>query len=604
MIIKVPDWLNEESILSVEIPLNFTICFNAAKDKNGVDLLTQFIKAPIGQPSIGRLLIKDAKAGSFITLYKKDILNKECDFTDFVNMIDKNAILSVGKYSLPLRSGLYGAGIWETVKYINGNISSQNKKITDSICGDIVDFIRIEGELPFGIEYYDILRYKNNNIYEINIFYSVDDSALASYSTFTTLIIPKIECDSWCGGELSEVENIETLKNNNAFLKYVAIGGKNGSVGFIGGMPLINIINDNIHMTSHLKSSLQAVQVSEQSFKNPFTAILAWSDNPNPMSIGDMFDRITQRIILPSVNKNYIMLKSGDFELNLYKNSEGLSVAGMKDLLRNEVLLGDVEGELFKAIVRTLDTDEQFILTSLRGWNQVLTINLNERTEFIFSDNKNSLLNGISIVLSVYPDKKNCSFEWELEFKINNKNITLLRTCYPRFYYTSEPDTELFFGRGAGELLKNINNATVREFLLYSNCEASMQYMSVNNKRTSRLFYYGIHDPEGSLKYITAVQNTSVNIGFMQVMIPVENIGKGANSYKLPGCAVWQLGKGDWYDASIIYKNWVQNNAVWIPPMDENGRSDIPEWLKCAPAWTRSEFDEKGEWVEELIKIQ
>ena len=39
---------------------------------------------------------------------------------------------------------------------------------------------------------------------------------------------------------------------------------------------------------------------------------------------------------------------------------------------------------------------------------------------------------------------------------------------------------------------------------------------------------------------------------------PAANMGVGGNGFELSGEAVWQLLRGDWFDAAVIYRDWVR----------------------------------------------
>lgn len=43
--------------------------------------------------------------------------------------------------------------------------------------------------------------------------------------------------------------------------------------------------------------------------------------------------------------------------------------------------------------------------------------------------------------------------------------------------------------------------------------------------------------------------------------------------------------RGDWFDATLIYKNWVRQHARWFPQVTSEGRSDTPLWLRELSLW-------------------
>jgi hypothetical protein len=43
--------------------------------------------------------------------------------------------------------------------------------------------------------------------------------------------------------------------------------------------------------------------------------------------------------------------------------------------------------------------------------------------------------------------------------------------------------------------------------------------------------------------------------------------------------------RGDWFDASVIYRDWVEKEAMWWPDLGSEGRPDTPMWMRELPAW-------------------
>ena len=53
----------------------------------------------------------------------------------------------------------------------------------------------------------------------------------------------------------------------------------------------------------------------------------------------------------------------------------------------------------------------------------------------------------------------------------------------------------------------------------------------------------------------------------------------------MSGEAVWQLLRGDWFDAAQIYRQWAMQHAKWWPALGPDGRADTPLWMRELPAW-------------------
>jgi hypothetical protein len=66
---------------------------------------------------------------------------------------------------------------------------------------------------------------------------------------------------------------------------------------------------------------------------------------------------------------------------------------------------------------------------------------------------------------------------------------------------------------------------------------------------------------------------------------PAPNMGLARNSFALEGEAVWQVLRGDWFDAATIYKAWARREAKWWPRLARDGRADTPRWMRELNAW-------------------
>jgi len=45
--------------------------------------------------------------------------------------------------------------------------------------------------------------------------------------------------------------------------------------------------------------------------------------------------------------------------------------------------------------------------------------------------------------------------------------------------------------------------------------------------------------------------------------------------------------RGDWYDAYMIYRDWVTQHAAWYPKIVDGKRVDTPQWMRDIGAWVQ-----------------
>ncbi|MFH1924160.1 MAG: DUF6259 domain-containing protein, partial [Planctomycetota bacterium] len=95
-------------------------------------------------------------------------------------------------------------------------------------------------------------------------------------------------------------------------------------------------------------------------------------------------------------------------------------------------------------------------------------------------------------------------------------------------------------------------------------------------------------DPPASTKDIRVEGRPSDRAVVLSIDHPVPDMGAAGNRFKLSGEVVWQLLRGDWFDASITYRNWVRKEAQWYPKLTAEGREDTPAWMRELSCWALS----------------
>src|SRR4029450_5962870 len=123
----------------------------------------------------------------------------------------------------------------------------------------------------------------------------------------------------------------------------------------------------------------------------------------------------------------------------------------------------------------------------------------------------------------------------------------------------------------------------------YGQAWCTMQLMATYAESASPTgLYLGVHDPFGSTKDLTAYSDAAARTVTLAYDIPAPEMGRPGNGYTFSGEAVWQLLRGDWYDAAMIYKAWAKQRARWWPSLTLEGRADSPLWVRELSAWVQS----------------
>ena len=116
---------------------------------------------------------------------------------------------------------------------------------------------------------------------------------------------------------------------------------------------------------------------------------------------------------------------------------------------------------------------------------------------------------------------------------------------------------------------------------------ATMAFLAAYDHDGKAGLYFATHDPWASERDISVESCIAERAVVFSFDYPAPDMDQPGNGFELSGEAVWQLFRGDWFDASIIYRDWVREHAKWYPELSVNGREDTPLWMRELPAWVR-----------------
>lgn len=191
----------------------------------------------------------------------------------------------------------------------------------------------------------------------------------------------------------------------------------------------------------------------------------------------------------------------------------------------------------------------------------------------------------LGLILSYEKKENQNRIEWTVEVKNDSKLYTLMWCSYPRMYFSSHEKCDLFRPCHGGAIFENVNQTDYIDFGAYpSGFQNPMPFYAVYSTESEKKGnYFAIHDPDGAFKEFYVASDSFGTLRFLCRFI-AENYTQAGNGQILPGKAVWQQFNGDWYDAANIYKEFVQT-CDWYPKAKENGRENIPEWMRDIPFW-------------------
>ncbi|MHC4664870.1 MAG: DUF6259 domain-containing protein [Planctomycetota bacterium] len=275
-------------------------------------------------------------------------------------------------------------------------------------------------------------------------------------------------------------------------------------------------------------------------------------------------------------------------KLVLEKTQQGISVKSLIDNTSGHEIIATDAPSLFSLELRHVKTKEFMTLVADSGWQRIEVSNVDASGQRIltFKEPVDGRLKGIGVEVRLLKDNANSALIWDLQVPNNSEQWSLWRIIFPQVAVKYLGDgSSVFLPHTAGIVSSNLWNTSDRKGGTYPSGWTCMQYMAAYDAAGKTGLYLGMHDPFGSTKDIFAQGLPDQHAVTFRFEHPVPDMGKAGVDFELPGQAKWQLLRGDWYDAAIIYRKWIASEAKWWPTFGPDGRMDTPEWMRQLPAW-------------------
>jgi hypothetical protein len=147
-----------------------------------------------------------------------------------------------------------------------------------------------------------------------------------------------------------------------------------------------------------------------------------------------------------------------------------------------------------------------------------------------------------------------------------------------------------FYPRVSGIVIDQLFHQDFHWEHRYPSTHLSMPWYAVWNdaeEKSKRIgFYIAAHDVDASFKQQIFHVDTKNNTVSISSIYQAENCGQ-TNSRFTPCKIVLESYQGDWFDAAIMYRDWVRREASWYPrtKIGTEGRTDTPLWIKELAVW-------------------
>ena len=294
-------------------------------------------------------------------------------------------------------------------------------------------------------------------------------------------------------------------------------------------------------------------------------------------------------------NLDLVRIQAGELLCTLSRHKGGISLYSLRDRKIKKNFLTQ-QRPLFTLTARALNSDDMITVSSDEGFKNCLVETVGSDTVIVLSGNKN--LSGVTVVLCAHAFGNR--IEWTTNLISENNDYALYSCDYPKVSFDAKKDFWFLSPTGPGELWNGAQDC--KSCQNYPSYGASMQFMAFWSKTHRRGIYYGLHDASPAYKQIFFEKKKGEKVFTFNGIMPLVDINSPCNSQTLYGKCVWEIFDGDWYDASLLYREFFEKNALWKPETDENGRKDTPDWMKKNTHWWLVRVGDDEKYVDEVLE--
>ena len=282
--------------------------------------------------------------------------------------------------------------------------------------------------------------------------------------------------------------------------------------------------------------------------------------------------------------------RAGDLIIQLRQEDTGVRLLSLQDGALGEELLSTNQSPLFSLTLRQIGSKEELRLDAEEGWRKTALRKTRGGFEVRWEQPGDAKLAGIAVTATARADQRNSAWRWNLRVENHSTDWSVWRVIFPQLALADFGAQDcVFVPRGAGEVKRNLGDRTFTYTGKYTDAWCTMQFMAAYREREHPTgLYVAMHDPWGSRKEIVLQRDPGLESVRMRFDHPAPDMGRAKNDFRLSGEAVWQLLRGDWFDAAQIYKKWARKEAKWWPRRTAEGRSDTPLWMRELNVWAQT----------------
>ena len=281
-----------------------------------------------------------------------------------------------------------------------------------------------------------------------------------------------------------------------------------------------------------------------------------------------------------------VLCVAGDLHAVVRSTTNGLELERLWDA-STQTTLATNAAPLFSLVLRHAATKKERTVTASEGWRETRLRKTRSGLELRWGRASDEVLAGLAVQATARTDAPGSALRWTFQVDNRTKDWSVRRVLFPQLSLADLGDhAAVLFPRGPGEVQRNVWRRDFHYRGNYPDGWCCMQFMAAYREGAGATgLYVGLHDPWGSTKHLELKSAPTSRVVRLAFELPASDLNRAGNDFTLSGEAVWQLLRGDWFDAARLYKTWAQKEARWWPRLARDGRADTPPWMRELSAW-------------------
>lgn len=274
----------------------------------------------------------------------------------------------------------------------------------------------------------------------------------------------------------------------------------------------------------------------------------------------------------------------------------GAGITSLVDLASGRDLAAPDPDPLFTVTLRHTTSGKTLEIDADSKWKKVHQSASPNELLLNWSEAEDPRLAGLEVVVTCRPiaptpavaEAAPGGLAWRIHVNNGCPGWAVWQVVFPRLALRPMGEkTRVLIPDGCGVLWSDLGKEARTFKGAYPGGWATMQFLAAYDEVARSGLYIAHPDPAAAMKKIIARTDPErQRLNFSWTHSPPGMTTAGLD-FNLEAPVEWRPLRGDWFDAAMIYRDWVRRDANWFPKLGPDGREDTPMWLRELCVWSQ-----------------